>query len=188
MTWWQWLCVGFVILLSFLALFEKKIWIPQIIKDQIAIFYKYDESKGKKKLYWFDLCIFFGLPITLASSLTWGFGVTLTDAVAQALIAVFSVIFTILFGLSSFMASSNPSGDETEKQVSAETFTTIVSSVLLSLLAVILLAIYLFFDLPISCPTLLKIFSSIVFFISFFEILLIRVIVKRCYLIFQSRK
>ena len=188
MTWWQWLCVGFVILLSFLAFFEKKIWIPQIIKDQISIFYKYDESKRKKKLYWLDLCIFFGLPITLASSLTWGFGITLTDTVAQVLISVFSVIFTILFGLSSFMASTNPSGDKTEKQVSSETFTTIVTSVLLSLLAVILLTIYLFFDLPTACPALIRIFSFAVFLNSFFEILLIRVIVKRCYLIFQSRK
>lgn len=157
---------------------NTKVRVFSVLVNQIKVF---KNAKTEKLSLW-DIVCFIIMPICLAIILTIGFGCIIDDDLASVLTTVFAFVFTVLFGFAAILVGKMESNNEIERKVVGETFVSIVSSTILSLLAAILSIIIH----ETKAELAEKIISCVVYSVSFMIIMLLLMITKRTFLIYNA--
>lgn len=165
-----------VALLLIMLLFNKKVRLWKLFKEQVKVF----KNDKKKKISPWDVFCFIIIPFIISFIAVYKLDFTINKNLAELLTTVFSVVFTVLFGFSAIMISKIDSQNKTEKQVAEETFVSIISSTILCLISAIL-SISL---TQVKTELYLQLISSAVLMISLVIIMLLLLITKRVFILY----
>lgn len=165
-----------VALLLIMLLFNKKVRLWKLFKEQMKVF----KNDKKKKYSPWDVFCFIIIPFIISLIVVYKLNFTINKNLAELLTTVFSVVFTVLFGFSAIMISKIDSQNKTEKQVAEETFVSIISSTIMCLISAIL-SISL---TQVKTELYLKLISFAVLMISLVIIMLLLLIAKRVFILY----
>ena len=169
-----------VVMLINMVLFNRKVRLFSLVKEQLLVFKNY---KTKKVSLWDYFC-FLASPVIVSLIFVFKLNFTIDNVLANLLTTVFSVIFTVLFGFAAILISKIESSNKIEKQVAEETFVSIVSATILSLFAAVASIVLTQTDSQLC----LEIISAIILALSLIIIMLILLITKRTFLLYVDNK
>lgn len=170
-----WLVLTFLII--FIMLFgNRKVRIFAVFAMQFQVF---KNARNNKVSPWDIVCFLF-MPVALAAIITYKFGITIDDTLAQVFTTIFSLAFTVLFGFAAILVGKIDSKHNIEKQVVGETFVSIVSATLLCLISTILSIV----TIKVDNSIILSLLSFIIYSISFMIVMLVLLITKRTFIIY----
>lgn len=158
---------------------NTKVRVFGVLIEQIKVF---KNAKTERLSLW-DVICFIIMPICLAVILIMGFNCIIDNELASVLTTVFAFVFTVLFGFAAILVGKMESKNVIERKVVGETFVSIVSSTILSLLAAILSIVILESENEIAE----KIISCVIYSFSFMIIMLLLMITKRTFLIYNDK-
>lgn len=173
------LVIATTVIILLMLFGNSKVRVFSVLVNQIKVF----KNVKTEKLSWWDIVCFIIMPICLAIILTIGFRCIIDDDLASVLTTVFAFVFTVLFGFAAILVGKMESNNDIERKVVGETFVSIVSSTILSLLAAILSIIILETESEMAE----KIISCVVYSFSFMIIMLLLMITKRTFLIYNDK-
>ena len=165
------LVIATTVIILLMLFGNAKVRVFSVLVNQIKVF----KNAKTEKLSWWDIVCFIILTI--------GFRCIIDDDLASVLTTVFAFVFTVLFGFAAILVGKMESNNDIERKVVGETFVSIVSSTILSLLAAILSIIILETESEMAE----KIISCVVYSFSFMIIMLLLMITKRTFLIYNDK-
>lgn len=173
------LIIGIIILL-FISLFNKKLNIFKIIKQQFTI-YKNDRTK-KKSLY--DIFTFFINPLGISILLVFVIDYKFIFDLSELVITILSIVATILFSfLALLIDKKSKSENEKVVQVSNETYISIIMTIIYSLVSLLLTVCLLL--LP-DKTWLLQVFNGFIYYFIIKIVFNILMILKRMFLLLNE--
>ena len=173
------LIIGIIILL-FISLFNKKLNILKIIKQQFTI-YKNDRTK-KKSLY--DIFTFFINPLCISILLVFVIDYKFIFDLSELVITILSIVATILFSfLALLIDKKRKSENEKVVQVSNETYISIIMTIIYSLVSLLLTICLLL--LP-DKTWLFQVFNGFIYYFIIKIVFNILMILKRMFLLLNE--
>ena len=157
------LVIATTVIILLMLFGNSKVRVFSVLVNQIKVF----KNAKTEKLSWWDIVCF----------------IIMDDDLASVLTTVFAFVFTVLFGFAAILIGKMESNNDIERKVVGETFVSIVSSTILSLLAAILSIIILETESEMAE----KIISCVVYSFSFMIIMLLLMITKRTFLIYNDK-
>lgn len=159
---------------------NRKVRVHEIFIKQYLVF---KNDKNSKISPW-DIICFIILPIILAVIITIGFNCVIESKLASVMTTVFAFVFTVLFGFAAILVGKMNSGNDLEEQVVKETFVSIMTSNILSLISAIISII-----LMVTVNEKVRVILSIcTYSLSFIIIMLLLMISKRTFKIYDNKK
>lgn len=175
------LCTVFIIFIFF----NDKIKIGLFVSGYSDLLAKYRDGNkiGTSLVNIFTFILF---PLSLPFGIVYGFNYYFNLDVANALLTVFSIIFTILFGTIAIVSYKNKNDSKIRQEVASQTFSFTIMVLILSIFVVSLLIIYI--------PTIkydnyvfLTILTSIIMALAIHIFLILLVIIKRIFRLYETQ-
>lgn len=167
-----------VALLILLMIGNRKVHLILLFSKQVQVF---RNAKNNKISVWDILC-FIVFPICLALLVVYNLGICIDETLSGILTTVFSLMFTVLFGFATIIVGKINSNNVLEKKVVEETFISIMSATVMSLVSVVFSIIVLKVDVVWA----INIISAIVYSVSIMTIMLLLLVAKRTFIIYNN--
>ena len=165
-------------LLIILMIGNRKVRLKSLLSKQIQVF----RNARTNKISIWDLLCFIVFPICLALIVAYVLGICIDETLSGILTTVFSLVFTVLFGFAAIIVGKLDSKNELEKKVVEETFISIMSATVLSLISVIFSIIVV----KIEVEWAISLVSAIVYSVSIMTIMLLLLVSKRTFIIYND--
>lgn len=172
------ICTILGVLLVLLMLGNRKVRLYSLLSKQLKVFR--NAKKNKASIWdWFCFIVF---PICLSVLIVYKINICIDETLSGILTTVFSLVFSVLFGFATIIVGKLDSKNEIEKEVVQETFVSIMSATVLSLVSVILSIIVI----KVDSGWAVSLISTIVYSVSFMTIMLLLLVSKRTFIIYDN--
>ncbi len=165
-------------LLILLMIGNRKVRLISLFYKQIQVF----KNARINKISVWDMLCFIVFPICLALLVVYKLNICIDDTLSGILATVFSLVFTVLFGFAAIIVGKLDSKNELEKKVAEETFISIMSATVLSLVSVICSIIVV----KVDAGWAINLVSAIVYSVSIMTIMLLMLVAKRTFTIYND--